>query len=150
MNPLPISLPHEEATSRYGEGLSGVEAFLGAERLATHAEEIAGILDHGEIEICWSEDDLPEIDAWLDETSPEEEEEIQRIAWDVGILIGEIIIRELGGRWVLRKDEVHNSIYFPPIDTEFFPIHALVERLMSGQSNGMEEFYNSVIRALLD
>lgn len=150
MNPLPLSLSRDEAIARYGEGLTGVEALTGADLLANHAEEVAEVLSSGGLEIFWTEEDFPAIDAWLNEAPPEEEEEIQRIAWDLGILIGEIILREVGGKWQPRKEEVHNSLFFPRINHEFFPIHAVLERLISEDSKGVETFYNSVIQALLD
>lgn len=147
---LPHVLPDAEAAKKYGPGAHEGASYR--ERLEGWVEEAEdarnAIESTFDVALGEDEDDLPLMDQLLESwrAEPPEEEELARIALAWGAYLGELVILNLGGAWVLRDDPLHNSVRFPRLELQVFPVHALLRALTLGEP--LERGYEELVTTL--
>jgi hypothetical protein len=150
---LPLYLSDEEAARRYGEGSSeGSEWRAACSSLTDLAEEAKSEIESSfETPLSETEDDLETLDlviadGWQDR--PPSEEELAAIAASWGAYLGHLILQNVGGQWVVRPEAHRNSLRFPRLGTQFFPIHAILRRFALGRAGSLVEAYDRLLAEL--
>ncbi len=149
---IPTLLATEEAQAAFGPGEREGAAWLhGANALADQADEsVDEIQASFEVPLTENESDFALFDqlaeGWNDQ--PPSEEELATISLGWGAYLGEVIRNVLGGKWVLRADSEHASLYFERLGVEFFPVHAVIRRFMLGIDASLEAEYERLVETL--
>lgn len=152
---LPTYLADAEADARYTQGAREGDAWEArVDALADEAEDTKTQIENAfESPLHQTEDDTEVLDAvitegWGQELPPEEE--LATIALEWGTYLGDLVLKNLGGAWVVREQSEHLSIRFPRLETQFFPVHAVLRRFALGQEATLESTYAGLIATLTD
>ncbi|HEY9898135.1 MAG TPA: DUF3806 domain-containing protein [Pantanalinema sp.] len=152
---LPTYLVDADADARYTPGeREGEDWQARVDALADEAEDTLSQIENAfESPLHQTEDDLEVLDqviteGWGQELPPEEE--LATIALEWGTYLGDLILKNLGGAWVIRQESEHLSIRFGRLETQFFPVHAVLRRFALGQEATLESTYAGLVAALTD
>lgn len=150
---LPLYLSDQEASERYGaETREGAEWRDAVNQMVDQAEEAKQEIESSfEVPLRGTEDDLESLDlligtGWTE--GPPSDEELAVIAASWGAYLGELVIQNLGGHWVIRPEGHRSSLRFPRLGTQFFPIHAILRRFALGPAGSLLEAYNRLLAEL--
>jgi hypothetical protein len=134
----------------FGERISGSEASDAiadfqeiAEECVLRFAEVFGIaLDFSEESLSNLEDLLSRMD------SPPTQ--MSLMVSDLGCYLGEMLIRNLGGHWIVYRELFHSAVSFGEESDWYFPFHKVYKRISSGdEADSLEYFYRSVKRQCL-
>ena len=77
-----------------------------------------------------------------------EDDTLAGIALEWGALLGEDLIEDLGGHWVLRADPLHHAVRFPRVALEFLPMHAVLARFIVGSGAPLTLMHEDLVLRL--
>ncbi|MEB3299539.1 MAG: hypothetical protein VKO21_08650 [Candidatus Sericytochromatia bacterium] len=141
-----ILLTSEEADTRFGEARPGSE-----EEVDTWAHQARYALGEA-FDADWSgppEQTVENLEA-LAANWPErpEDEALAGMALEWGALLGEDLLADLGGHWVLRDDPLHHALRFPRLALDFLPMHAILARFILGEAASLERIHEELVQRL--
>ena len=90
--------------------------------------------------------------AWM-ATTPTDVQQINEVMDNVGIVVGQKLVDDLGLNWVVTKDQ--NGIDLAVLaypnkgDVLFYPIKLIAERVERRETNFIENLYNNIDQQLL-
>ncbi|MBO9539141.1 hypothetical protein J7643_00960 [bacterium] len=152
---LPTYLTDTDADARFTQGeRAGTDWESRVEALEDEAEDTKAQIENTfESPLHQTDEDLEVLDTlitegWGQELPPEEE--LATIALEWGTYLGDLIIKNLGGSWVIRQEPEHLSIRFSRLETQFFPVHAVLRRFALGQEATLESTYAGLVATLTD
>lgn len=150
---LPIYLSDPDADARFTPGeREGADWQARVDALADGAEDTQSQIENAfEAPLHQTEDDLETLDQMITQGWGSElpsEEDLATIALEWGGYLGDLILKNLGGTWVIRQEPEHLSIRFPRLSTQFFPVHAVLRRFALGQEAALEATYEELVAAL--
>lgn len=151
---LPVYLDDSEADGRYGSGLrEGSDYRQAVLALLNQAEDSLGEIESTfEVPLRQTEDDFETLDrlianGWSDRWPSEAELAAIALGW--GAYVAELILKSLGGAWVIRPDPQQSSLRFPRLGVQFFPVHALLRRFALRDRARLEDAYSDLVEALI-
>jgi hypothetical protein len=121
------------------------------ESLEEISEKVISRIDESMVaDFDYSDESLEAIENIIDNGFNGTKEDIdpdlfEDLVMDLGSYVGLTIIHNLGGEWRFRSDFIHSSIYFYTIESECFPFHRVIRRLLNGRTEALHDFYQSLI-----
>lgn len=65
---------------------------------------------------------------------------------DFGCYLGEVLVRTLEGRWIIRDNLMHSSVAIGDGSIEYFPFHKIYKRITGGPEESLVYFYRDAVR----
>ena len=132
----------------FGERLPDSEATRVVDDIRTMADECARrFAETFSTELDFSEDSLTRLEELLYRMdSPPTN--MNLVGTDLGCYLGEMLVRNLGGRWVLYEDLFHSAVAIGEGEEAeyFYPFHKVYKRLKKlprGEEESLAYFYRS-------
>jgi len=133
----------------FGERLLGDEVDRVVEDIRATADECARrFAETFGIELDFSEESLTRLEELLSRMdSPPTN--MNLVGTDLGCYLGEMLVRNLGGRWVLYKNSFHSAVAVgggEETEHHFYPFHKVYKRLKKlphGEEESLAYFYHS-------
>ncbi|RMD67378.1 hypothetical protein D6833_00265 [Candidatus Parcubacteria bacterium] len=69
--------------------------------------------------------------------------DIDLFVHDFGCYLGEVIVRTLNGKWIIRDNLIHSSVLVDKesCQSEYFPFHKVYKRITNGREESLVYFY---------
>jgi hypothetical protein len=126
----------------FGKRLTGREASRVIKDIQVVADEsVKRFSEIFEIKLDFSEESLAELEKRLSQmkSSPTN---LELVVTDLGCYLGEMLIRNLGGHWIIYKDLFHSAVAFGEEQSIWYhPFHKVQKRLIGGEEDSLLYFY---------
>ncbi len=126
----------------FGYRPEGVKAETVVQDIRAAADECAKrFKDVFDINLDFSEASLQNLDKLISEMG-EAPANMNLVVTDLGSYLGEMLVRNLHGRWVIYERLFNSAVAFGE-ETTFYPFHKVYKRLTAGPEESLWYFYRS-------